>query len=70
MIILFISWIRRKYYKSLCKLNIHNYVLLPTVYSTKELVTYEICCGRCGRRTKDVSALLLVRILNKLREAL
>lgn len=59
---------RRMYYRTLCKVGIHNYTLLPTQHSTKDHVQYDACCGRCGKASRDLIVILLVGMLNRLKE--
>ncbi len=57
-------------YKIMCRIGLHNMTCLPTVACEPSwgFMQYEVCCVRCGKKSKDETAKILIKILNKLED--
>ena len=62
-----IIYLRRFYYRNLCKIGVHNYMMLPLPGSNGQKVYYDVSCGRCGKMSPDATAQLLAKIHNSLK---
>lgn len=52
-----------------CWFGFHLWDVLPTVFSIVEnngKLTYEVMCGRCGKRNNDISVEILLKLINTL----